>query len=206
MPTQKPLALLFDLGGVIVDIDFDRAFNVWQPRSQLSVEEMRLKFTFDLQYRRHECGEIAAAEYYDHLASVLKLEADHAHIAHGWNSIYAGEITETTAMLRAMRNRLPCYAFTNTNAAHMATWSSMFPALVNLFDRVFASHVMGIRKPEREAFDHISEAVGVAAKSIVFFDDLLENVQAASAAGFQGVHVRSPGDVRKTLESFGYPL
>lgn len=206
MHTRKPLALLFDLGGVVIDIDFDRAFKVWQPRSSLSVEEMRLRFSFDLQYQRHERGEIAAAAYYDHLASILKLDADHAHIDLGWNSIYVGEITETTAMVRTMRNRLPCHAFTNTNAAHMGTWCNLFPAVVDLFDRIFASHVMGIRKPERKAFDHISQAIGVAPGSIVFFDDLLENVQAASAAGFQGVHVRSPNDVRNALESFGYAL
>lgn len=206
MHTQKPLALLFDLGGVVIDIDFDRAFKVWQAMSRLPVAEIRQRFKFDIQYERHERGEIAASEYYHHLASVLELDADHGDIARGWNSIYVGEISETMAMVQAMRGRLPCYAFTNTNAAHMAAWSSMFPAVANAFDRIFASHLMGCRKPERKAFEHISEAIGVAARSIVFFDDLLENVQAATAAGLQGVHVRSPRDVRDALQSFGYAL
>lgn len=206
MPPNKPLALLFDLGGVVVNIDFDRAFVAWQPKSRLSLAGIKQAFKFDLQYQRHERGEIAASEYFDHLASVLQIESDHSYIAKGWNSIFVGEIFETTAMLQAVRTKIPCHAFTNTNAAHAATWTSMFPAVVESFDRIFASHEIGRRKPERAAFDHISKALGVASESIVFFDDLLENIHGAKAAGLQTVHVRSPRDVRDALESLTHAL
>lgn len=202
----QPLALLFDLGGVVIDIDFRRAFSAWQPDSALSLEEIAEAFKFDLPYQRHERGEIPASEYYDHLALMLRMKNDHVHIERGWNSIFLSEISETTAMIRAARSRIPCYAFTNTNAAHAIAWSGMFPAVVQSFDRIFASHEMGLRKPERAAFDHIAQELGLAAESIVFFDDLPENVQGASEAGLQAVHVRSPGDVRNALNSLGYAL
>ena len=203
MQAKKPRALLFDLGGVVIDIDFDRAFRLWQRRSRLSLEEMRARFHFDLQFQRHERGDIAVSEYYDHLACLLQIDADRQHIAHGWNSIFVAEIAETTALVQALRGHLPCFALTNTNAAHMATWSSMFPDVVTSFERIFASHQMGFRKPDRRAFDYVSEATGFAASSMAFFDDLLENVEAAAAAGIHGVHVRSPADVRDALRSFG---
>lgn len=204
---RKPpqaLALLFDLGGVVIDIDFRRAFGIWQSGSGLSLDEIAKAFKFDLQYQRHERGEIPASEYYDHLALMLQMKNDHAHVARGWNSIFVSEIAETTAMIRAVRSRIPCHAFTNTNAAHAITWSGMFPSVVQLFDRIFASHKMGLRKPERAAFDHIAQTLGLAPEAIVFFDDLPENVQGASDAGLQAVHVRSPEDVRNALRSLGY--
>ena len=203
MPPSQPLALLFDLGGVVIDIDFGRAFAAWQPKSRLSLEEIGRMFMFDLPYQRHEKGEIDAQEYFDHLASTLRIEGDHSFIAQGWNSIFVGEIAGTMAALRTVRNELPCHAFTNTNAAHAAAWSRMFPAVVNSFDRIFASHEMGLRKPEREAFDHIAQALGVAPEAILFFDDVFENVQGARAAGFQAVHVRSPHDVQVALDALG---
>jgi FMN phosphatase YigB (HAD superfamily) len=202
----QPLALLFDLGGVVIDIDFHRAFSLWQPGSGLSLDEIAKAFKFDSQYQRHERGEIPASEYYDHLALMLQMKNDHARIARGWNSIFVSEISETTAIIRAVRSSIPCYAFTNTNAAHAVAWSGMFPAVVQSFDRIFASHEMGLRKPERAAFDHIAQELGLAAESIVFFDDLAENVQGASEAGLQAVHVRAPGDVRNALRSLGYAL
>jgi putative hydrolase of the HAD superfamily len=199
MEFDSPRALLFDLGGVLIDIDFGRALQAWHTQSRLSLDELARAFSFDELYERHERGEIAAAEYFEHLANVLELENNHSLIAEGWNSIYIGEIAETTALVKAARSNIPCYAFTNTNAAHMSTWTVMFPEVVAVFDGIFASHELGLRKPEQEAFACVADAIGVSPRSIVFFDDLAKNVRVATAMGFQAVLVESPADVRNAL-------
>lgn len=196
-------ALLFDLGGVVIDIDFERAFRHWESNSRLSFEEIRQSFTFDLPYQKHERGEIAWPEYLAHLRAVLELEGSDPGIAEGWNSIYVGEIHETMAMIEVARIATPCYAFTNTNATHQAAWAAMFPYVVQSFHRIFASHEIGLRKPEKRAFEHIAASIGVRLPAILFFDDLLENVEGARAAGLRAVHVRGPGDVRDALRREG---
>ncbi len=201
MLTPFPEALLFDLGGVLLDIDFDRALSVWARYSALSMAELRKSFTQDQHYERHERGEIEAEEYFDHLAKTLKLTASREQIEHGWNAIFVGEILRTRVLIESMKGILPCYAFTNTNASHMATWSKLYPDVVAAFDRIFASHELGLRKPERAAFDQIRHLTGASAAAIIFFDDLTENIQAAQEAGLQGVLVRSPEDVASVLRT-----
>ena len=196
-------ALLFDLGGVVIDIDFERAFRGWQSISQLSLEEIKFAFKFDAPYERHERGEITAAGYFAHLRAVLKLQGSEARIAECWNSIFVGEIPETLEMIRSVRAVVPCYAFTNTNPTHQGAWTAVAPRLVQSFDRVFASHEIGLRKPEKRAFEYIAAAIGVSLPSILFFDDLPENVEGARAAGLKTVHVRGPGDVRDALRREG---
>ena len=71
-PARAPEALLFDLGGVLIDIDFGRALNAWAPHSALSPRELRETFSHDLPYQRHERGEIDGAEYFRHLATTLR--------------------------------------------------------------------------------------------------------------------------------------
>jgi FMN phosphatase YigB (HAD superfamily) len=203
MSPSQPQLLLFDLGGVLIDIDFNRVFRAWQPLSRLSFEQIQQRFRFDAAYEQHERGEIGAAQYFDHLASVLSLEPDHARILAGWNAIFIREIGETVEMVRAARARLPCHAFTNTNAVHQACWSELFPSVVDAVDGIFASHEMGCRKPERRAFEHIARATGVPLEAMLFFDDTLQNVEGAAAAGLRAVHVRSPADVRSALEAAG---
>lgn len=198
-----PQALLFDLGGVLIDIDFDRALQAWQAHSKLPADELRRRFTFDAAYRQHERGEIDGVAYFAHLAARLELDADTAHIAEGWNAIFVGEIAQTHDWLRAAATRLPCHAFSNTNAVHMQAWTASFPAMVGLFGKVFVSHEMGCRKPERRGFDHIVHTLGVPAPNILFFDDLAENVAAAIDAGLQAVQVRSPADVGRALRAHG---
>lgn len=204
--TGRPDALLFDVGGVVIDIDFQRAIRAWQSISSLSREELNAAFRCDQEYERHERGEISASSYFDHLASSLGLRGTHALIADAWNSIHVGEITETLRMVQAARSQLPCFAFTNTNATHHAAWSSRFPAVVASFDRIFASYQLGCRKPEQRAFELVAREIGASLDAIVFFDDSAENVEAAHRIGMRAVLVRSPDDIRTALESMDITL
>lgn len=206
MATHGIQALLFDLGGVVIDVDFNRAFEYWQPISHLSLDEIKAVFKFDVPYQQHERGEISGSEYFDHLCKRLQLKDDPARIAEGWNMILVQEITETRRMVEVARTKLPCYAFTNSNAVHQAAWSAMFPAVVRSFDRVFVSSDIGHRKPDRRAFEYIAHALDVPVSSIMFFDDLLENVAGAAAAGLEAIHVRGPADVRVALQALGCTL
>ena len=199
MDGAAPRALLFDLGGVVIDIDWGRALDSWQPLSHDTRDALGNAFRFDTCYQRHERGEIDGAEYFGHLARTLSLSGDAARIADGWNDIFVGTIDETLATINAARTHVPCFAFSNTNAAHHAVWSRRYPAVVDAFERVFMSHELGCRKPERQAFERVVAAIGVEPGAIVFFDDVAENVAGAKAAGLDAVLVRSPADVGAAL-------
>lgn len=203
---SQPQVLLFDLGGVLIEVDFQRAFRAWQPLSAFSFPEICERFAFDDEYARHERGEIGAGEYFEHICRKLSLRREYGLVETGWNSIYVGDIPETVAMVSAARALIPCYAFTNTNATHQIAWTAQFPQITKLFDKVFSSHEIGSRKPERAAFEHIARVLDVPLNSILFFDDLPENVEGAKAADLQAVLVRSPGDVRAKLEEIGVGL
>jgi len=200
---QPPLALLFDLGGVVIDIDFERVLRAWQPLSARPLDELRAAFCFDAHYERHERGEIGAEAYFAHLAARLGLQASPAQVAAGWNAVFVGEIAQTTRLVQALRARVPCYAFTNTNATHQAEYTARYPGLHDAFERIFASHEIGFRKPERRAFAHVAQAMGVAPGAILFFDDSPANVEGARAAGLQAALVRTPEDVAAALAAAG---
>ncbi|WP_367155704.1 HAD-IA family hydrolase [Methylomonas sp. HYX-M1] len=198
-----PRALLFDLGGVLLDIDFGLAINAWAAYSALPETELARLFHFDREYRQHERGELDSAAYFAHLAARLQLSASPAQIEAGWNAIFVGEIAETAQLLQSARSRLPCYLLTNTNESHMRFWSARYPDLLPGFDAVFASHQLGLRKPEPTIFRHVLQTTGVAAADILFFDDTAENIEAAKRAGLQAVLVRSSVDIAEGLEAVG---
>ena len=192
-------ALLFDLGGVVLDVDFDRALSVWAPHSRLPPERLRDRFQLDQPYERHETGHLEADGYFAHLRELLALECGVAEVRAGFNAIFRGEIAETVQLLDAARRHVPCYAISNTNAVHVAEIERAFPQLLPRFTRVFASHEIGYRKPHRAAFEHVLREIGVPAPEVLLFDDLAPNVEAAQALGLQAVLVRSPADVREAL-------
>jgi beta-phosphoglucomutase-like phosphatase (HAD superfamily) len=67
------------------------------------------------------------------------------------------------------------------------------------FPQVFLSFELGLRKPERAAFEAIAAAIGVPLNRIRFFDDTPASVEGARAIGMPAVLVRSPADVVTAL-------
>lgn len=200
MTAGAPLeALLFDLGNVVVDVDFERALAAWAKHSSLPIERLRELFSHDDPYCRHETGHLASADYFAHLQQALALRCDLDAVRAGWNAIFPGPIHETLAAVDAVRDRVPCYAFSNTNAVHIAEVERAWPDLLARFRRVFTSHEIGHRKPHAQSFRHVVDAIGVPAARVLFFDDLQPNIDAALACGLQATLVTGPQDVRREL-------
>jgi putative hydrolase of the HAD superfamily len=98
---------------------------------------------------------------------------------------------------------VPLYAFSNTNRAHEVHFSRHFAEVLGHFREVFLSSTIGLRKPDADAYDHVVKAIGVPAARIVFFDDLMENIEGARDRGLKAVHVTSIRDVAAALAALG---
>jgi putative hydrolase of the HAD superfamily len=194
-------ALLFDLGGVVIEIDFDRAFAHWAAYSKRPPDTIKKRFSFDNFYQQHERGEIDAPAYFASLRKSLGIDISDTQFAEGWNDIYAGEAPGIAALLQEVKRKMPIYAFTNSNPTHQQVWSKRFAKVLDLFQKVFVSSELGRRKPESEAFHAVAAAIGVPIPRIVFLDDSLENVEGARAVGLQAIHVRSLADVEGSLQA-----
>jgi glucose-1-phosphatase len=192
-------ALLFDLGGVVIDIDFGRAVASWAAAAGIPVDTLRARFSFDEAYQRHERGEIAADVYFAALRSSLRIGVPDAALVTGWNAIYIDEVPGIREILSAAADRFPLYAFTNSNPTHHAFASVRYADVLKSFRRVFLSCELGRRKPERAAFEAIAAAIGVPLPRILFFDDTPVNVEGARTIGMPAVLVRSPADVSAAL-------
>lgn len=196
-------ALLFDLGGVMIDIDFERMFQAWAPLSGLPPEQLRHRFTVDTAYQRHERGELSSRAYFAHVRRLLELSADDEQISTGWNAIFVGVVRDVLGLVQQARALRPCFCFTNTNPVHRLAWSRDYPDVVAAFDEIFVSSDLGMRKPDVPAYRAVAARIGVPPSAILFFDDLAENVAGARAAGMQAVQVRAAADVRQGLLDHG---
>lgn len=197
--TSSIEALLFDLGGVVIDIDFERMFRHWLPQSRLSLQQMQERFRVDEPFKQHERGELGTGDYMRHLGRQLELDASEDQIAAGWNALLGEQIDSALDLVDTARKHLPCYAFSNTTAVHRSEWARRFPRVFDSFEQLFLSFELGIRKPDLEAYRFVAGKIGVAPERILFFDDTGENIKGARAAGLNAVQVHSPSDVERAL-------
>ena len=188
-------ALLFDLGNVVIDIDFERIFKKWSHYSGVPAEDMKSEFQIDSVYEQHERGEIEGAEYHHHLAQKFGMNLSYEQFCEGWNDIMVAPIDQTVDALISLKGRVPLYALSNANTLHKQHWEKHYHHELSHFEKVFVSSDIGCRKPEPAAYQHVFDDIGIAAQNIVFFDDLLTNVEAANALGMKAIQVRSALDV-----------
>ena len=196
-------ALLFDLGRVVLDIDFKRAMATWARHAGCDAADMVARFSADEMARQYEAGKIGDAAYFAHLRKMLGVDITDAQLLEGWNAIFIGEIPGIAPLLKRAAKRLPLYALSNTNPPHIAHFSTAYAEVLGHFRQLYLSSTIGLLKPDAAAYDHVVKAIGAPAPRIVFFDDLADNIRGARAYGLSAVHVKSSEDVARALTDLG---
>ena len=198
---MKVDALVFDFGGVLVDIDFRRAFSSWAAAGGIPADTVAARFTIDEACCAHERGEIDDHAYFAHLRGALGLpRLSDGQMLAGWLAIIGEPIPGIEPLVRSLASRVPLYVFSNTNPAHVLHFTRRWPGLLAHFRHLFTSCELGRRKPEAEAFARLSERIGLPPARLAFFDDVEANVAGARRAGLQAHLVGRPDQIAAISE------
>lgn len=201
--TQTVDALLFDFGGVLVSMHFERTFASWAAATGTSADTLMDRFRFDAQLAAYERGEVDAPTYFEHVRRMLAVDVPEAVLREGWMAMIGEPLDGIADLITAVSSKLPLYVFSNTNAEHYSHWGPRFADLLKPFAGVFCSQELGVRKPDAVAFERVSHEMGVPLQRIAFFDDFEPNVTGARAVGLQAYQVRNTADVVRHLDMIG---
>jgi putative hydrolase of the HAD superfamily len=193
-------AIVFDLGGVLVDVDFRRAMRHWSAAAGVTMESMLGRFERDDAYCAHETGELSDHAYFGHLRTKLGLSISDEAMLAGWNAVLGEPLPGIEALVARLAREIPLYVFSNTNPAHLAHFKPRYERLLRYFRETFTSCELGARKPETEAFRRLAARVAAHPERIVFFDDLEENVEGARRAGLQAFRVTRVEEIEAVLD------
>jgi FMN phosphatase YigB (HAD superfamily) len=196
-------ALLFDLGGVVIDLDIERAFRFWASRAECDPKLIAERFSIDHSYEQYERGDISTSSYFDAVRRSLDLELSEEVLIEGWNDVYLGPVPGMSELLSLAQGRFPLFAFTNSNPTHKRVWERRYSQELRPFQSIYVSSDLGVRKPDPDAFRLVAGLMGFEPGEILFFDDGPVNIDGARTAGLQGVPVDSIGDVRLALSRLG---
>lgn len=133
MPSESVDALLFDLGNVVIEIDFNRALAHWAAQAHCEESLIRDRFRHDHAYDQHERGKIDLNAYFSALRANLGVDISDAHLRDGWNAILIGAMPGISDLLASAAERFPLFAFTNSNPEHQRCLSDRFADLLRPF-------------------------------------------------------------------------
>jgi len=207
-------AILFDLGGVIVDLDWsrtNRAFRRLVAPSEAGRADQALEAIFtNRALHEYERGEISWDTFRTRLAADIGMQASEEDFLAAWNEMLLEIPRERIARMEELKGRYQLGFLSNTNERHIdyvnryLQRSHGVDTLDTLVHKPLYSHLIRMRKPEPRVYAHAVAALGVAPERILFIDDNRDNAAAASAAGLVGYHLDLEREtVLDVLGSFG---
>jgi HAD superfamily hydrolase (TIGR01509 family) len=190
--------IIFDLGGVILNLDNQRTEQAF---TALGVKNFREYFGHGFAasfFKDYEVGRISDRQFIDSVRQLTGLAVPDQAIVESWNALLLDFPVERIQLLKELRKKYRLFLFSNTNALHLAAlqkiWTGTFGEgqLDDYFEKTYYSHLLGMRKPDKESFDHILGENQLNGEETLFVDDAIINVEGAELAGLRGLFLR-PG-------------
>jgi FMN phosphatase YigB (HAD superfamily) len=186
--------IIFDLGGVIMDIDVKRTLRAF---SELGIKNIEAYFGHGFAasfFSDHEAGRIPDEVFLGEIKKLLSGEVSDEAVVDAWNALLIHFPSERIALLGELKARYRLFLFSNTNAIHQQKFGeiyrSAFPGnLDDHFEKAYYSHEMGHRKPETAGFELIIRENGLNPAETLFVDDALMNVEGAIKSGLKGLYM-----------------
>ncbi|WP_306250375.1 HAD family phosphatase [Parvularcula sp. IMCC14364] len=173
--------LLFDLGGVLIRLRIAESLETISPLD-LDWESIKAILLENRRIRQFECGACSRAEFAESFIQDLQLDMSAEEFLTEMATWPVGFFDGALTLLADLRQHYSVNCFSNTNEVH---WQQHW---ADQFDHPFASHLIGLAKPDPAAFRHVLADMNAAAETVWFFDDSRPNVEAANALGLNAFH------------------
>lgn len=198
--------LVFDFGGVIVDLDRDNAVREFTAIGVSNAEELLDRYHQRGIFLEVEDGSITAEEFRVKLSAVCGRELTYAEVERGWKGFIVRTEQYKLDYLDELRNRgYKVYILSNTNP-YVAGWArseAFTPAgkpLDSYVDKVYTSYEIGCMKPEKAIFDYMLADAGFLPEESIFVDDAPANVKIGQELGFLTIQPNDGDDWRSEIE------
>ncbi len=195
---KKPRVVLFDLGNVLVRY-MPESF--WEVLGIAEKEQQeRYKKDVTAVAARFESGRITTQKFLDELGAIFGGEFDNEQLRQATASVLTDPIPGMEGILQRVSQRAVTALVSNTNEFHYAYCLHAIPAL-QLLPKHFLSFRMGVMKPDRAFYEHVTNELRIEPSEALFIDDIRENVEEAERFGMKGIVFQGPELLRAALKT-----
>ena len=198
--------IIFDLGGVIINIDYGKSIKELQKlcdgKCDIEFSQKEQSELFDL----YETGTSSSEEFRDSLRKTYSIEASDEEIDEAWNAMLLDIPQERIDLLLELGKKYRIFLLSNTNAIHLKRFNEIvahsftIPSLDSLFEQSYYSHLVGKRKPDAEIFEQILTENDLNKAETLFIDDSIQHIKSADKLGIQTLHLQPPLTINQVFK------
>lgn len=198
-------AVIFDMGGVLVDLDIEDCKKTF--KELLGYNDIDTIIDACHQkgiYGDLEEGKLSADEFRSIVLAGSRPGASPEQVDEAMSHILVGIAPYKSAMLKRLSEKYELYMLSNNNPICLPYSRKMFEEagvpLENIFRKCFFSFEMKALKPSETFYKEVINQIGLPAEQMVFIDDSMKNVEGSVAAGLPAVYYEPGTDLEALLD------
>lgn len=193
--------LVFDMGHVFIDFEWEAVCRGFCTRAGRSIEELRAVFV-EVSKLGYESGRINTDDFLAELNTRLSCSLTREEFTEIWTTSFR-ENEHMAVLLNKLKSQRALYLLSNTNEVHYEWLQSRYD-VARHFEELILSYKVGSSKPELAIYQEVLKRSGMAAERCLFVDDLEPNINAANQVGMQTILFRGVDDLKSKLTTYGF--
>mgnify|MGYP000859512940 FL=1 len=187
--------IIFDLGGVILNIDYALSVKAFKQLGIEEFEEMYSKMKQNDLFDKLETGMITRNAFINEIQKHCPIAIHESDIVNAWNAMLLDFPLRRLQILQQLQLHFNTFLLSNTNEIHEAEFNKRlqqtcgYPTMAVFFDKIYLSHRVGMRKPSPEIFEKILNENNLKAAETLFIDDSFQHIEGAQKVGIQTIHL-----------------
>lgn len=189
--------IIFDLGGVIMNIDFKLTENAFAALGFTDFKQHMTQFHITPFFEQYETGKIDDAAFIKGVQQIAGKALSDQQVVDAWNALLLDFPPAHIALLEKIKNEYRIFLLSNTNSLHYEAFQQTLQAqtgkkLEDLFEKTYYSHTAHLRKPHASIYQLLLDENKLLPAETLFIDDTASNFSGAEALGIQTLHLRPP--------------
>jgi len=194
--------IIFDLGGVILNIDYGQTANAFKKIGVANFDEIYSQAKQVQVFDKLETGELTPDEFREYMKEIVP-SLQLSDIDKAWNAMLLDLPASRIDLLKKLKKKYRLFLLSNTNEIHIKCFRKIIDSSYgeNIFDAIFEnqyySSEIGMRKPNPECFQYVLEKNGMEPSETLFIDDSIQHVEGARKLKINAYHLIPGEDITR---------
>ena len=190
--------IIFDWGGVIINIDYNRTVNAFMEMGMKDFARNYNQLQQNHLFDKLDVGEVSGDDFFAELHKEMPKGISRDQVRDAWNGMLLDFPEENFHLLKKVKDKYRSFLFSNTNEPHLEYYFKKIEKWYGitemdpLFEKAYYSCRFGMRKPDPEAFMKILKENSLNPSETLFIDDSIQHIEGAGEAGLRVYHLQPP--------------
>ena len=196
---KKIKHIILDLGGVLLNVNYQKTIAAFKQLGVRNSERFYSKETQKTFFNLFECGKISENQFITTIQKKTN-KASYSKIVKAWNSMIIDLPKNRLEVIKKLKKNYLIFLLSNTNSIHIKAFKKSigfkkWNEFNALFNKIYLSYEMGLRKPDLEIFNLVLKENKLKATNVLFVDDSIQHIKGAEKVGLKCHHLKENEDI-----------